>query len=81
MLGYDCDSSSSNSASRTRHIEWLVIGNYLIDLTICWTKSPSCFRFKRRWSLRSSGEHRNSPGSLVVRTLYGSNPSDPPGLE
>jgi hypothetical protein len=55
MLGYDNnnnDSSSINSASRTRHIEWLVIGNYLIDLTT--GRNPELFR-QASWSLRSGG--------------------------
>lgn len=87
MLGYDNNSTtdSFSSTSTARHIEWLVVGNYLIDFDFLLDEIPELLSIpnvvvfygnadtsEQPWKSACAGAHTVD----FVRL----NPSDPPGL-
>jgi tyrosyl-DNA phosphodiesterase-1 len=85
MLGYDNDNDnnfSSNSTSPARHIEWLVVGNYLIDFDYLLDEIPELLSIPNVVVFYGQADTSEQPwksacaGAEFVRL----NPSDPPGI-
>jgi tyrosyl-DNA phosphodiesterase-1 len=87
MLGYDND---NNSASTARHIEWLVIGNYLIDFDYLLDEIPELLSIpnvvvfyghadtsEQPWKSACADAIANGAVNVNFVRL---DPSDPPGL-
>jgi tyrosyl-DNA phosphodiesterase-1 len=82
MLGYDNNDSDSSNISPARHIEWLVIGNYLVDFDYLLDEIPELLSIPNVVVFYGQAGTSEQPwksacaGADFVRL----NPSDPPGL-
>jgi tyrosyl-DNA phosphodiesterase-1 len=83
MLGYD--NNDSNSASTARYIEWLVIGNYLIDFDYLLDEIPELVSIPNVVVFYGQAATSEQPWKSACAdadsvNFIRLNPSDPPGL-
>jgi tyrosyl-DNA phosphodiesterase-1 len=82
MLGYD---SNSSSESTPRHIEWLVIGNYLIDFDYLLDEIPELLSISNVVVFYGQAATSEQPWKSACAdadsvNFVRLNPSDPPGI-